>query len=91
MTFKKAQAKTIKVGVFIFKTQKAMNDQKNTQDDEASKVPKKKKTKWVLLKTTKKKLRKNGDLDLLYYCSLGPFSFSPRRYRERVRNKQSSQ
>lgn len=89
MTFKKAQAKTIKVGVF--KTQKAMNDQKNTQDDEASKVPKKKKTKWVLLKTTKKKLRKNGDLDLLYYCSLGPFSFSPRRYRERVRNKQSSQ
>lgn len=43
MTFKKAQAKTIKVGVFIFKTQKAMNDQKNTQDDEASKVPKKKK------------------------------------------------
>lgn len=52
MTFKKAQAKTIKVGVF--KTQKAMNDQKNTQDDEASKVPKKK-TKWVLLKTTKKK------------------------------------
>lgn len=41
MTFKKAQAKTIKVGVF--KTRKAMNDQKNTQDDEASKVPKKKK------------------------------------------------
>lgn len=63
MTFKKAQAKTIKVGVF--KTQKAMNDQKNTQDEEASKVPNKKKPSGYFWKQLKKSLEKMG----IWICS----------------------